>query len=696
MTASPYIDASIFAVFARIPRKTIVQTFNLHRNASDPYSPLHLGNGNFAFGADITGLQTFIPHNTLSSWGWHNSSLPRTANQTSPDDFTGLQWLTHGRLVDYDQPNPAEADISQWMIANPHRINLGRVGLWFGGQNVSEGDLEGRSQVLDLWGGEATSEFQFSKQKVVVKTVVHPDSDTIGVQISSPLVAQGKLGVFFDYPYASGQNKFDAPFVGVWNATASHTTTLVSKKNGAMIQHDLDATTYFTDISWNSNSAFLSRQPAEAHRYILRPGKGGATLSFTATFAEIRPQSTATFNQVETAAASWWNNYWSTGAFVSLPLTNSSAFELQRRIILSQYLLAVNSAGRDPPQESGLVNNGWYGKFHLEMVFWHIAHWQLWGKWELYDRSIGIYERFLPTSIERAAQQGYQGARLGKMSDPSGRSAPGEINSLLIWQQPHPMFFAEMEWRVDPSSGTLKKWDTVLTTTADFMASFAWWNESTNVFDLGPPMYPVSENTNPNQTVNPAFELAYWRFGLDVASKWKQRQNKSVPKTWSHVRDNLAPFPVQDSVYVLYEGIQNMWTTPSLAEDHPALLGLYGWLAPDSRLDLNVFNATVQKIYETWNFPFSYGWDFPLLAMTAARMGDPERAVSWLLDPSFQFDALGMPVGGSRVPTPYFPGSSSLLLAVGMMAGGWDGKADSAVAFPKDWKVEVEGMGKWM
>ena len=116
----------------------------------------------------------------------------------------------------------------------------------------------------------------------------------------------------------------------------------------------------------------------------------------------------------------------------------------------------------------------------------HLAHWTVWDKWDLYDRSIQMYQDFLPSSIERAKHQGYQGARLGKMSDPSGRSAPGEINSLLIWQQPHSMWFAEMEYRKSPTAKTIQKWDRVLTEVADFMASYAWYNQSTKVYDLGP------------------------------------------------------------------------------------------------------------------------------------------------------------------------------------------------------------------
>jgi hypothetical protein len=419
-----------------IDRESIVRQFNLKLNQSHPYSPVQIGNGNFALGVDISGLQTWRPHNTLSSWGWHNSTTP---NGTAISDFTGQDWWTHGRLVNYNQPNPAEKEISQWLIANPHRINLGRIGLWFGGKNVTEDELVNRTQILDLWEGAISSSFSWNGKDVLVKTVASPDTDTVAVTIKSGLLGVGELGVFLDFPYASDKNKFDAPFVGLFNATSSHTTTLWSRNNIATITHTLDKTTYDAEIEWESD-AQIKRTNRTTHHYVLKPGKGYETFSFTVTFAPKAAKSRESFKDVEKSAKGWWKNYWSTGAFVSLPTaTNSSAKELQRRIVLTQYLLAVNGAGKDPAQESGLVNNGWYGKFHLEMAFFHLAHWTVWNKWDLYDRSIGVYERFLPSSHDRAKHQGYQGARIGKMCDPSGRSAPGEINSLLIWQQPHPV-----------------------------------------------------------------------------------------------------------------------------------------------------------------------------------------------------------------------------------------------------------------
>lgn len=678
----PLLAAAFQATTATINRREVVQKFNPNRNgsASSYDTPMQVGNGNFAFGADITGLQTVLPWNTLSSWCWHNSSLPTTAGQTSPEDFIGVDWWTHGRLVNYAQPNPAQPAISQWMIANPHRVNLARIGFVLDGKSIEDSDVLNPLQTLDLYTGALNSTFSLQGNGVSVETLSDPKFDTLAVNVQSALLRNGSLSVFFDYPYPTDKNKFEN-FVGLFNATSNHTTSLRTDNGSVEIEHNIDATTYFTEISWDGEGA-VTGPVADTHRYFL--GTQSDSLTFTATFASESQRSNSTYASVQATSSEWWRNYWESGAFLDLTsVSGSDAIELQRRTILSQYLLAVNEAGKDPPQESGLTNNGWYGKFHLEMVFWHLVHWDLWGKQDILDRSTGVYERFLPTSLERAEHQGYTGARWGKMSDPTGRSAPGEINSILIWQQVHPFYFAELEYRRNPENKTLSKWDAVLSASAEWMGSYAFFNKSTGVYDLGPPMYPVSENTDPNATVNPIFELAYWQFGLSIAAKWQQRQGKPVPSHWTDVAENLAPLPVENGTYVTYEGVPDMWTDLELTSDHQGLLAINGMLPPPPNIDLSVFNATVERVYETWNFSFSYGWDFPLLAMTALRTGDPDTAIQWLLDENFAFDDVGMPIGGSRVPTPYFPASGGLLLVVAMLAAGWDGAEGSK--WPDTW-----------
>ena len=334
----------------------------------------------------------------------------------------------------------------------------------------------------------------------------------------------------------------------------------------------------------------------------------------------------------------------------------------------------------------------------MEMYYWHSIHWSLWSRDALLSRSSSVYSRFLPTAIERSQiQQGWStGARWSKMTDPTGRSAPGEINELLVWQQPHPLVLAEYEYRALPSKRTLQKWKYVVNETANWMSIFAYHNISTGVYDLGPPMYIVSEDSNPIITRNPALELAYWKLGLQLAESWFRRLGEEVPVTWSKVRDNLAPLPITNGTYDVYEGIPaDFWTSGVFTNDHPALVGLNGWLPPTPGLDTSIAKSTMEKVWRNWNISNLWGWDFGMLAMSAARSSEPDKAIDWLLHERFVFDDVGMPEGGTRVPTPYFPGSGSLLLAVAMMAEGWDGSKIPAPGFPtQGWFVQSEGIRK--
>lgn len=370
-----------------IQRRTVVERFNVRRNESSDSTPLQVGNGNFAFGADVTGLQTFQPFAIMSTWGWHNFSLPTTPNHTSVHgewcvcltrsiqssddqvDFTGLDWWTHGRLVNYDQPNPAENDISNWLIQNPQRLNLANIGLSFGGAQVTEANLVNNSQVLDLWTGTLVSSFFYNGSKVTVETRAAPDSDTVGIRVSSDLLQTGALGLFFDFPY-SDVNKFNAPFVGVWNATANHSTSLVGTLDTQLaIQHTLDNNSYFVTATWEGQAQVSGPEPG-THRYLLRLAGGSSTLNMTVAFSPDEVGSVVSLKDLENSSTLWWEDYWTSGAFIDLIFVNSTdATELQRRIILSQYLMAVNSASSLSPQESGLVNNGWYGKFHVRTYF---------------------------------------------------------------------------------------------------------------------------------------------------------------------------------------------------------------------------------------------------------------------------------------------------------------------------------------
>ena len=113
-----------------------------------------------------------------------------------------------------------------------------------------------------------------------------------------------------------------------------------------------------------------------------------------------------TFDETRRAARQHWNRFWTTGGAIDLSRSRDPRWhELERRIVLSQYLTAIQCSGRFPPQETGLTFNSWEGKFHLEMHWWHAAHFALWGRLELLERSLVYYDAILPRARETARRR---------------------------------------------------------------------------------------------------------------------------------------------------------------------------------------------------------------------------------------------------------------------------------------------------
>jgi len=188
-----------------IDREALVRRHNPVLRQLDPLSPLSLGNGEFAFTGDITGLQTFpqsyenaMPLCTMSQWGWHRMSPPADLDGKT---LRLTQYDTYGRLVGYQTSSEGQADLYNWLRENPHRLHLGQIGLRLtNGENIRETELSNVHQELDLWIGRLTSTFKLNGKKVTVTSAVHPDRDLLAVRIDSILVAEGKLQVRLAFP----------------------------------------------------------------------------------------------------------------------------------------------------------------------------------------------------------------------------------------------------------------------------------------------------------------------------------------------------------------------------------------------------------------------------------------------------------------------------------------------------------------
>jgi hypothetical protein len=368
----------------------------------------------------------------------------------------------------------------------------------------------------------------------------------------------------------------------------------------------------------------------------------------------------------------------------SSDLQDRRARELERRIVLSQYLTAIQCAGSLPPQETGLTCNSWYGKFHLEMHWWHAAHFPLWGRAPLLERSLAWYERILPAARRTAQAQGYAGARWPKMTSSDGRDSPSPIGPLLIWQQPHPIAYAELCYRAHPGRATLERYREIVQASAEFMADFAHLDPRRSHYVLGPPVIPAQENHPPRETWNPTFELEYWDWGLRTAQEWRRRLGPPPDPRWDEVRTRLAPLPVRDGVYLAHENCPQTYTGRN--RDHPSMLAAFGVL-PGARVDKETMRRTLRRVFAAWRWDDTWGWDYPMTAMTAARLGEPALAVDALLmdTPKNRWLPNGHNYQRPNLPL-YLPGNGGLLTAAAMMAAAWQG-------FPHDtWSVRWEGL----
>ncbi len=715
-----------------IDRRAVVRRHNPVLIGPDPRSPLSVGNGELTYTADITGFQNFggeVPLCTMTQWGFHSypSSLSREERYRR---LRRRMYQTGSRWVGYMSDSSGQEELFRELRVSPHRANLVRISLVEAGTDGARlllRECEGFRQRLDLWEGAIDSTFTCKGGSVRTAVVCHPRRDALAFTIEIPENENRRMEVELAFPYPSPQ--IDG---SDWSADADgrHETQVyrTAIKGVYAIGRRVDDFVYTLVVRLGPFGYIRETGP---HRCVV--GSRSVTTAFTAEFLpgsppmELPVDVAPDWDRCRHDAADHWESFWSTGAFIDLGgSSDDRAEELERRIILSRYLTAIQCAGSLPPQETGLTCNSWYGKFHLEMHPWHALHFPLWGQPDLLAKSMDFYLRIADAARDRAAEQGYAGLRWPKMTDPEGYDSPSEIGTLLCWQQPHFIVMAELLYRwalkaparkTGAGEDLLNRYAPLVFESAEFMAAYARLENvapdvaATNGatpdagtpfpagsdarFHLGPPVIPAQENHDPGATVDPLFEVEYWRLGLEIAAAWKRRVGQRVPDRWEAVRRRLAD-PSLDrktGAYAAHAACND--TYGAYATDHPSFL-IAGSYFQGERIDPDIMNRSLDAVLRHWDFDSAWGWDFPVMAMVAARLGRPGEAVSFLLMDAQKNTYLpnghNAQLPKSDLPI-YLPGNGALLTAVAMMAGGWKGSVAEAPGFPKDgsWVVDCEG-----
>ena len=585
------------------------------------------------------------------------------------------------------------------------------------------------NQTLNPWTGELSSRFSLaaSPGPVLVKTACHMELDILSWWVEAAQLAPSDtagpdaLAIRVAFPYGSGCSNCAG---NDWSKDDAHTTTVVMvTPTTARLKRKLDFDEYEVLCQWSPGAVLTRDGP---HAFVLALGNRNATVPATAGNATpairlscllspgigarypvdgdsdwLTRKAAATreilssgavplYDEVAAATATSWETFWESGAFVDLAGADGShndprAHELERRVVLSQYLTRSQSAGSTPPQETGYTLNSWYGKHHHEMRWWHQTHFALWQRPALLQRSDGWFRAMLPNATSYAANQGYEGARWPKMVGPANTAqqlpagadwrasafvassvgntsysdskwpllywtGPSTTGPMLVWQQPHIIWMTELqrlhaETPADAAAIVASMTD-VITATADFMASYPApvpkgrpAGKKEGELWLGPPTDGGEEGNPQTETWNPTFELTYFRLGLKTATEWRQRAGLPPKASWAKALAGLAEptvLPAKSGADA-YAINANCWGFPQrdlkiegkhrcsgAYGSHPLFLGALGMIngaAVSPPINPIIMNTTLALSIEGWDWVGTWGWDYPLWAFAQMRLG---------------------------------------------------------------------------
>lgn len=680
-----------------IDRQALITRHNIHFDSMAAFSPLSVGNGGFAFTVDVTGLQTFpepyyhqgIPIETLSRWAWVREDNPEGYQLSDANtDFTHPD----GSVMGY--PTRSSIPVGQWLRRNPRTHPLGQIALDWNkpdGSSFVPEDIKDIDQTLDLWHGVINSRYMLDGKPVTVKTACMPGEDTVILRIESDWITSGDLGVKLAFPRGHDITVKNTPSFD-WSHPELHLSKRIEPNQILRFVNGLE---YYVSLN---QAAEKTDTP---HVFIVHAKPGERVLELAINFGPAPQEHVEPdFDAVE----QYWPTFWNKSAAADFSdSSNPMASKLENRIVLSQYLTAIQMAGDVPPQESGLTCNTWYGKHHTEMIWWHAAHFSLWGHPELLARNLDWYVSRIPEARRIAEGRNLEGARWAKMVGPSLRESPGG-NPLIVWNQPHPIYLSELLYRDSPDTATQERYGELVQETAECLASMLWLDPERNQYVLGPPLWIVQEIYEQSEAQNPAFELAYWRWTLQLAQQWRERRGLEREPLWDDIIARIAPLPQKDGKYVAIESTPDTWDNIDSRHDHPGMLMAMGMIPETPAVDRITMNRTLDAVLEHWDWEVKiWGWDYPMIAMTAARLGRPQDAIEVLLrdGPNNRYLPNGhCPVRPLNDPerarydvAVYLPANGSFLSAVSLMLGGWDGAEREHPGFPDDgsWTINAEG-----
>lgn len=166
-----------------------------------------------------------------------------------------------------------------------------------------------------------------------------------------------------------------------WSRPQAHTSAVLTRAaDGSTItlRRVIDFDEHLVEC--RATGATWRADPMRSHQFLLTPSSISGKFTMSCTFSDpesplpVTPPGGWSTEAIASRTTEEWKRFWGAGAFLDLNAGDIAAtpqqIELERRVVLSQYLMRAQEHGPLPPQETALIHNSWHGKHHQEMRFW--------------------------------------------------------------------------------------------------------------------------------------------------------------------------------------------------------------------------------------------------------------------------------------------------------------------------------------
>ncbi len=611
--------------------KTIVDQFNVLYKGLDFEQPLSVGNGNLAVTVDGLGTQTFyqeyqaIPLISMSHTCWiTNSNRPHIEPKC---------YQAHSHKVRYfTDPTNQEEDYKA-LRSYPYQFHFFLYQLFFKDHLLETQEVKDVAQELNIYDGIITSTFSFQQRKIQTICKVDEQKQVFRFEINQ---AKG-LHIRIYFPKSSSSR----------NASLFPLCDTYEWYEGKITRHTENESFFaflYTNMKITKRQVYLDLEIDKDNAYFeMAIGTQERYSEHASFFTDVK---TRLFDSIQDG------------------LKEDLCQELNRRLILSIYLLKVNSSGQYPASETGLTLNSWYSKFHLEMHPWHSLWMAKYGLEERLEGQLEYYLQILMKAQERASYQGYRGARLPKMTSIEGEDSPSNIGPLLLWQQPHLFLMIDAIYQVNQNIRIIEKYYSLLLELIVFLESFVYLGED-GFYHLDQPIIPAQECYDPILTKDPIFEVEYARYAFQKIIEFSNILHIKPKQQWQEIIDHFVLPAQNQSYYLACHDAQGEETYDRFAFDHPLVLMPYSLFMSD-RINQEKMKRTYNQVLKNYDMEKLWGWDFPMMAMTAIHLGMKKEALQILLcnTPKNKYLKNGHNPQGNRKDLPvYLPGNGSFLLA---------------------------------